>query len=75
MLGHASGTTDQSHCQSAALDELELQADSQSVPIEKTLKKVIDFARNEFRLELSEDQFKAKLDNLSSKLNLDRLKR
>ena len=73
MLDHASGTTDQSHRQSSALEELEAEAELVRVPIKRTLASVVSFARDNFDLDLSEDLLTVKLEQIRSSVNIGRV--
>lgn len=55
MMNHCTGTTDSSQFQSSMLDDLEKEAEASEIVIEKTLRKVIDFASSSFQLDISED--------------------
>ena len=74
MLSHASGTTDQSTIQSQVLDEIEEEVHNGRVSVERAMKRVIDFARQNFNLDLSEDQLKNKITQIKSGVNVDRVK-
>ena len=73
MMNNWTGTTDQSSVHSNTLEDLESEAESVDADTEQILRKVTDFARTNFQLQISEEQLGAKIAQIKSSVNLGRV--